>query len=224
MNNEYVKLVESILEESNKKMKVLVAFESSGAVRNAFRAKGHNAYSCDLLDSVDDSKYHIKGDAVETISSRRWDLVIAHPPCTHLAVSGSRHFAIKKADGRQQQGIDLFMATVDACENNAAKWCIENPVGIMSNIYRKPDQIIQPYMFGHNASKKTCLWLKNLPKLQPTKMIKGRMINGKERWANQMDSGQSNMTWEGKKEKGEIWRIRSKTYPGIAEAMANQWG
>ena len=140
-------------------MRVLVACEYSGVVREAFRSKGHQAFSVDLLDSDDDSPFHYKDDAFNIIKFG-WDLLIAHPPCTHIAVSGGRHFEKKRADGRQQEGIDLFMRFVNASVDKIA---VENPVSIMSSIYRKPDQYIQPYEFGDPVSKKTCLWLKNLP-------------------------------------------------------------
>lgn len=166
-------------------MRVLVACESSGTVREAFRKLGHDAWSCDLLPADDASPFHVVGDARYVISNMiandgqdmvpinqaEWDLVIAHPPCTHLASAGAKHFAAKRLDGRQQQGVDLFMSIVDACEKYAKAWAIENPIGIMSKAYRKPDQIIQPYWFGDEARKSTCLWLHNLPKLTPTNMV-----------------------------------------------------
>jgi site-specific DNA-cytosine methylase len=183
-------------------MKVLVACESSGVVRDAFRALGHDALSCDLLPA-DNGGPHYQGD-VRDILGEGWDMVLAFPPCTHLAVSGARHFAQKRADGRQQEGIDFFMlfARLD-CPRVA----IENPVGIMSTHYRKPDQIIQPWQFGHGETKATCLWLKGLPKLLPTNIVEGR-----EARIHRMPPSPTR------------WKERSKTYPGIAQAMAQQWG
>jgi hypothetical protein len=139
-----------------------------------------------------------------------WDLMIAHPPCTHLAVSGARYFAQKRADGRQQQGIDFFMALINAPIERIA---VENPVGIMSSYYRKPDQIIQPWQFGHPESKATCLWLKGLPPLKPANILEDM-----GRWDNQTPSGQNKL---GPSE--DRWKLRSITYHGIAQAMAEQW-
>ena len=184
-------------------MRVLVACEYSGRVRNAFRARGHDAWSCDLLDAEDNSPYHIKGDALEVIG-RGWDLLIAHPPCTHLAVSGARHFEAKKADGRQAQAVDFFLALARA---PIARIAIENPVCIMSSIWRKPDQTIQPWQFGHGETKATCLWLKGLPHLVPTNIVSGR-----HQRVHLMSPGP------------DRWKERSRTYEGIAEAMAEQWG
>ena len=152
-------------------MKVLIACEYSGRVRGAFRDLGHDAWSCDLLESEDQSPYHIVGDALSAALDRTWDLMIAHPPCTHLAVSGARHFQAKKADGRQQEAIDFFLALARLPIPRIA---IENPVCIMSSIWRKPDQTIQPWMFGHGETKATCLWLKGLPHLVPTNIVDGR--------------------------------------------------
>jgi hypothetical protein len=197
-------------------MRVLVACESSGTVRNAFRALGHDAWSCDLLPADDGSQNHIIGDCLPVIATG-WDLVIAHPPCTHLASSGAKHFAAKRADGRQQQGIDLFMSIIAACDAHATAWAVENPIGIMSSIYRKPDQIVQPFMFGDAARKSTCLWLRNLPCLTPTNVVwdggwhvtkSGRRMPA---WYNIPPSNP------------ERWKIRSKTFQGIAAAMAAQW-
>jgi len=198
-------------------MRVLIACESSGTVREAFRKLGHNAWSCDLLPADDGAPYHRQGDCIPVIAEG-WDLVIAHPPCTHLASAGAKHFAAKRADGRQQQGVDLFMAIVDACRKSAKAWAIENPIGIMSRLYRKPDQIIQPYWFGDEARKSTCLWTYNLPKLIPTNMVSQGEIHttagGKRlpKWYNIPPSNP------------DRWKIRSKTFQGIADAMAAQWG
>jgi len=143
-------------------MRVLIACEASQLMCMAFRAKGHEAFSCDLEESYGGHpEWHFKQDVLEVIDMG-WDMMIAHPPCTHLAVSGAKHFEKKRADGRQQQGINFFM---EFTKTNIPKVCIENPMGIMSTLYRKPDQIIQPYFFGHEAQKTTCLWLSNLPKL-----------------------------------------------------------
>ena len=184
-------------------MKVLVACEESQAVCIEFRKKGHEAFSCDIQEcSGGHPEWHIHGDVLEAMNDN-WDMMIAFPPCTHLAVSGARHFEEKRKDGRQQAGIDFFMEFVHSPIKHKA---IENPIGIMSNIYRKPDQIIQPYMFGHGETKATCLWLFNLPKLTPTDIVEGR-----EQRIHKMPPGPD----RGKE--------RSKTFPGIAKAMANQW-
>jgi len=147
-------------------MKVLIACEFSGTVREAFRNLGHDAWSCDL-EPTEIPGNHIQGNVLDILNDG-WDLMIAHPPCTHLASSGARHFAKKIADGRQQQGIDFFMELVNS---NIPKYAIENPIGIMSTKYRKPDQIINPWEYGHETTKATCLWLKGLPKLQPTNIV-----------------------------------------------------
>jgi len=205
-------------------MKVLIACEESQTVCKAFRAKGHEAYSCDILPcSGLCPEWHIEGDVLP-ILEQEWDMIIAFPPCTHLACSGARHFAQKIADGRQQQGIDFFMKFVNVkCD----KIAIENPVGIMSTKYRKPDQIIQPWQFGHEAQKTTCLWLKGLPKLKTTKIVgHGDFYitpTGKKmpKWLS--DPVGKN----GKKiayNSDEIKILRSKTFLGIAKAMAEQWG
>jgi site-specific DNA-cytosine methylase len=196
-------------------MKVLAACEESQTITRAFRDQGHDAYSCDMQPcSGPYPEYHIQTD-VQDLLTNHYDLIIACPPCTHLASSGARYFAQKRADGRQQEAIVFFMALVNApCERIA----IENPVGIMSTQYRRPNQIIQPYHFGHDASKKTCLWLKGLPLLEATQYIPPRIIDGKERWGNQTDSGQNRLTPHPERAKN-----RSKTYTGIAKAMAHQW-
>ena len=195
-------------------MKILIACEESGKVRQAFRALGHDAFSCDILPSRDDSPFHIQGNVLPLLK-KRWDMVIAFPPCTHLACSGARHFAAKRADGRQQAGIDFFMACINA---NAPRVCVENPVGIMSSEYTKPSQIIQPWQFGYPATKATCLWLKGLPLLTPTKVVEPEFItlkNGKRFSAWFYESGKKN----GKARAA----FRSETFDGIAQAMANQW-
>lgn len=183
-------------------MKILVACEFSGTVREAFAAKGHDAWSCDI-EPTDIPGQHYQGD-VSDILNEGWDMMIAHPPCTHLAVSGARHFETKRKDGRQQQGIDFFMVMINAPINKVA---VENPISIMSTIYRKPDQIIQPWQFGHGETKATCLWLKGLPKLNPTNIVEGRIDR-----IHKMPPSK------------DRWKKRSKTYQGIADAMAEQWG
>lgn len=190
--------------------KILVACEYSGTVREAFAKLGHDAWSCDLLPTDIPGK-HIQGDVIPVLQ-QGWDLCIAHPPCTDLAVSGSRYFAEKIKDGRQQAAIDFFMVFAKAPIQHIA---IENPIGIMSSKWRKPDQIIQPWEYGHDASKATCLWLVNLPCLVPTNVLPGGRTC---RRANQTASGQNNLP-----PSKDRWKIRSKTYQGIADAMADQW-
>lgn len=198
-------------------MRVLVACEYSGRVREAFRARGHDAWSCDLLPSEDCSPYHFKADVRAVMAWTKvrehwqtkaepfmWDLMIAHPPCTHLAVSGSRWFDEKRATGEQQEAIDFFLELARAPIPRIA---IENPVCIMSSVWREPDQIIQPWQFGHGETKATCIWLKGLPPLTPTKIVAGR-----EPRVHRMSPGP------------DRWEERSRTYEGIAEAMAQQWG
>lgn len=195
-------------------MKILIACEFSGIVRDAFLDLGHDAWSCDLLESERPGP-HMQRDVLPLLKDE-WDMIIAFPPCTHLAVSGAAHFAKKRADGRQKQGIDFFMEFVNTKCNRVA---IENPVGIMSSVWRKPDQIIQPYYFGDPFSKKTCLWLKGLPLLKPTKIVEeGERV----RFA----SGKSMPKWYSdafRLPPTERSRIRSRTFPGIAHAMAKQW-
>lgn len=221
-------------------MNVLIACEESQEVCKAFRAKGHNAFSCDLQEcSGGHPEWHIQGDVTTILSpyetgdptdgkgilfhtmddkfhylKGKWDLIIAHPPCTNLAVSGARHFERKRRDGTQKESIDFFMQfTKVDCE----KVVIENPVCIMSTVWRKPDQIIQPYQFGASIHQKTCLWLKGVPKLIPTDILE----KPAEGWVNQcFTNGRYsgfNKNFQGAKE-------RSKTFPGIAKAMAEQWG
>ena len=199
------------------RLKVLLACEESGIVTEEFRKLGHEAYSCDLYStSGSHPEWHLQEDVIPLLQ-QDWDLIIAFPPCTHLASSGAAWFEKKRADGRQQQGIDFFLEFTKAKSPRVA---IENPVGIMSTHYRKPDQIIQPYMFGDSFSKKTCLWLKGLPKLVPTDVVdSGERIT--------YLSGISMPKWY-----AEAWKlspeqrskVRSKTFLGIAKAMAEQWG
>ena len=191
-------------------MKVLVACEFSGVVRDAFTRKGHDAWSCDLLPSETRGQ-HYQGD-VKDLLDTEWDLIIAHPPCTDLAVSGARYFEQKRKTGQQQKSINFFMLLALA---NCPHICIENPIGIMSTIWRKPDQIIQPWQFGHPESKATCLWLTNIPKLVPTNILE-KPESG--RWSNQTPSGQNKLG-----PSDDRWLIRSRTYIGIAEAMSSQW-
>ena len=196
-------------------MKVLVACEFSGTVRNAFAKLGHDAWSCDLEPSETPGQ-HYQGDAMDIIADG-WDLMIAHPPCTHLAVSGARHFEQKRKDGRQQQGIDFFMQMTNA---PISKIAVENPVGIMSSLYRKPDQIIEPYEYGHPCTKKTCLWLKGLPLLKPTNIVdKGDV------WIAKSGKRMSQWYYESScLPPKEREKMRNKTFQGIADAMAEQWG
>jgi len=183
-------------------MKVLIACEFSGTVRDAFTKLGHDVTSCDLLPSDTPGK-HYQGDVLDIINDG-WDLMIAHPPCTDLAVSGARHFKEKIADGRQQRSLDFVKMLMDA---DIERICIENPISIISSKIKKPDHIIQPWQFGHGETKATCLWLKNLPKLIPTNIVEGR-----EARIHKLPPSK------------DRWKIRSKTYSGIADAMASQWG
>lgn len=189
-------------------MRVLVACEFSGTVRRAFRALGHDAWSCDLLPAEDGSEYHINGNVLGVLDDcfneygRQWDLMIAHPPCTHLAVSGSRWFKDKVKE--QAEALEFVRDLMEAPIEHIA---IENPISVISSKIRKPDQIIQPWQFGHGETKATCLWLKNLPKLVPTNIVEGR-----EARVHRMPPGP------------DRWKERSRTFHGIAEAMAQQWG
>jgi hypothetical protein len=180
-------------------MRVLVACEFSGIVRQAFAAAGHDAWSCDLLPTEIPGQ-HIQGDVLAVLGAG-WDIMIAHPPCTHLAVSGARWFDEKRVE--QRAAIAFFMALINAPIPHIA---VENPVSIMSTVYREPDQVIQPWQFGHGETKSTCLWLKNLPMLRPTDIVAGR-----EARIHNMPPGP------------DRWRERSRTYTGIAAAMAAQW-
>ena len=195
-------------------MKVLVACEYSGTVRDAFRARGHDAMSCDLLPT-DVPGPHYQGDVFDVINDG-WDLMIAHPPCTYLSVSGMHWTTRGLRDPQLTEDALIFVKRLmDAPINKIA---IENPISVISSRIRKPEQIITPYQFGHDASKKTCLWLKNLPPLRPTNFVEPRIVNGKPRWGNQTDSGQNKLA-----PSADRWKIRSETYKGIAEAMASQW-
>jgi hypothetical protein len=182
-------------------MKVLVACEFSGVVRRAFRERGHDAWSCDLLPSDDPSRFHFTANALGVLDNG-WDLMIAHPPCTHLAVSGARWFKDKEKE--QAEALEFVRVLLGAPIPRIA---LENPVSIISSRIRKPDQIIQPWQFGHGETKATCLWLKNLPKLEPTNIVEGR----------------EGRVW--KEPPGpDRWKKRSITFKGIADAMAEQWG
>ena len=184
-------------------MKILVACEESQTVCNEFRNVGHEAYSCDIQPcSGGFPEWHIQQDVTELLKEE-WDIVIAFPPCTDLCVSGAKHFKQKILDGRQKASVDFFMMFTKL----KCKWAIENPIGIMSKIYRKPDQIIQPWQFGHGETKATGFWLKNLPKLQPTNIVDGR-----EQRLHRLPPSP------------DRWKLRSTTYDGIAQAMAKQWG
>jgi hypothetical protein len=193
-------------------MKVLIACEFSGIVREAFRKRGHDAWSCDLLPAEDDSEFHIQGEIgtyeyaspnyLGIVQATDWDMIIAFPPCTHLAVSGARWFKGKECE--QAAAIQFARLLMNAPVTYSA---VENPIGVLSTAIRKPDQIIQPWQFGHGETKATCLWLRRLPALKPTKIVEGRSARihreppGPERWKN-----------------------RSRSYQGIADAMADQWG
>ncbi len=183
-------------------MRVLVACEYSGRVRDAFRRRGHDAMSCDLLPTEVDGP-HYQGP-VEDVLHDGWDLMVAHPPCTHLAVSGSRHFERKIADGSQAAALDFVRLLMAA---PIERWCIENPVSVISSAIRPPDQIIQPWEYGHGEVKATCFWLKNLPKLRPTQHVEGR-----EERVHKMPPGPNR------------WKERSRTFEGVADAMGDQWG
>ena len=204
-------------------MRILIACEYSGIVRDAFKEKGHDVWSCDILPTESPGQ-HIQGDVLKAVNwvgfqqgcyiEPYWDMMIAFPPCTHLAVSGARYFPEKRKDGRQQKAIDFFMALINA---PIEKICVENPVSIMSTIYRKPDQIIQPWQFMEIYNKKTCLWLKNLPVLLPISNI-----NPKYNWC-------SSSYRSGSRKKSPLkslhrnQKMRSRFFPGIAAAMASQW-
>jgi hypothetical protein len=204
-------------------MKILLACEESQALTIRFRKKGHEAYSCDIQnESGGHPEWHLCGDVLP-ILKQDWDMVIAFPPCTDLAVSGAAWFKEKQADGRQQRSIDFFLAFTKL--DHVPMVAIENPVGIMSRIYRKPDQIIQPYEYGDDASKKTCLWLKGLPQLKPTRKVEGKVYVNKDgkkvvRWANQC----INYGHEKSPPSATRGKFRSKTFNGIADAIVNQWG
>ena len=184
------------------KLKVLIACEYSGVVRSAFAARGHTAVSCDLLPSDNKQGWHVMGDVLALLD-QDWDLMICHPPCTHLAVSGARHFEAKRASGVQQEALEFVRVLLAAPIPRIA---LENPVSIISSKIRKPDQVIQPWQYGHGETKATCLWLKGLPKLQATNVVEGR-----EARVHRLPPSP------------DRWKLRSTTYAGIAQAMADQW-
>jgi len=205
-------------------MKVLVACEFSGAVRDAFTKLGHDAWSCDLLPNETPGN-HYQGSVLDIIGGGEWDLMIAHPPCTYLTLTGNKWFKPEFADRfpnrhqQRQEAVDFFMLLANA---NIPKIAIENPIGVMSRIYRKPNQIIQPYEYGHETTKATCLWLKGLPNLKPTNIVsKGEVVisksgNRMSRWYYET----SKLPLKG----GIRAKARSVTFQGIADAMADQWG
>ena len=184
-------------------MRVLVACEYSGRVRDAFRRHGHDAWSCDLLECEADPTWHYQRP-VEEILNQGWDLMVAHPPCTDLAISGSAHLGKKYADGRVDRALDFVRLLMNA---PISRWCIENPISLISSRIRKPDQIIQPWEFGHGECKATCFWLKNLPRLRATNYVEGR-----EERVHKMPPGPNR------------WKERSRTFEGVAAAMGDQWG
>ena len=219
------------------KMRVLVACEYSGRVREAFRKLGHDAWSCDLLPSDDNSPYHIQGDVLDILNDG-WDMMIAHPPCTYLASSGLHwNGRIPGRAEKTEEALEFIRTLLNAPIERIA---LENPIGRISSAIRKPDQTIQPWMFGENASKSTCLWLKNLPLLEPTNIIEGRLFccglpldealgkygcpncggdkRAKRLYANQTPSGQNKLG-----PSKDRWKLRSMTYQGIADAMSQQW-
>lgn len=197
-------------------MRVLVACEYSGAVRDAFIRAGHYAASCDLLPSESNIGDHYQCNVLDIID-HGWDLLIAHPPCTYLCSSGL-HWN-KRVPGRQEKTEEALRFVEELMQAPVPLIAIENPIGCISTRIRKADQTIQPYQFGHDASKATCLWLKGLPPLKPTQYVEPRIVDGRKRWGNQTDSGQNRLP-----PSADRWKIRSETYIGIAEAMANQWG
>ena len=196
-------------------MRVLIACEYSGTVRDAFLRLGHDAMSCDPLPT-EKTGPHYQGNVLDIISLG-WDLMIAHPPCTYLSVSGM-HWTTRGLRDPQltEHALDFVRQLLNAPIERIA---LENPVSIISTRIRQPDQIVQPYEYGHDASKKTCLWLKNLPPLKPTDYIQPRIIEGKKRWSNQTNTGQNRLS-----PSPDRWKHRSATYSGIASAMAEQWG
>lgn len=222
--------------------RVLVACEESQRVCAAFREKGHEAYSCDILEpSGGHPEYHILGDAISILNGGtfrtmdgkthfvdRWDMIIAHPPCTYLTVAGNRHFNVERYGEKaiqrykdREMAVRFFMTFIEA---DCDKIAVENPIGIMSTRYKKPSQIIQPYYFGDHARKATCLWLKGLPNLKPTHIVDyGEIMNGGYSVGAHADGRDASGKWL-KFTDSELSRLRSKTFPGIARAMADQWG
>ena len=198
-------------------MKILVACETSATVRDAFRKLGHDAWSCDLLPCEGDPAWHIEGGALETAYGQTWDMMIAHPPCTYLCSSGL-HWN-KRRPERATLTEEALRFAINLASAPIPLVAIENPIGRLNTAWKKPTQTIQPHQFGHDASKATCLWLKGLEPLVPTKYVEPRMVSGLPRWANQTDSGQNKLG-----PSVDRWKERSRTYQGIADAMAAQWG
>jgi len=197
-------------------MKILVGCESSGAVRRAFRDRGHDAWSCDILEADDGSPFHLRCDVLSILGDG-WDMGLFYPPCTFLCVSGLHWNGRRPGRAAEtERALEFVGALLSAPIDRVS---LENPVGCISTRIRKPDQIIQPHQFGEDASKATCLWLRNLPPLVPTEHIAPRIFNGKPRWANQTDSGQNKLP-----PTADRWKLRSETYAGIAAAKAKQWG
>lgn len=203
-------------------MKVLVLFECSRATASEFERLGHEAWSCDLKPSEIYSDFHHQGDVWEMLLNGIWDLVIMHPPCTYLSVSGIHWNNRGRGWENTDAAISLVRSLMEYCEGKGIPYCLENPVSIISTRIRKPDQIIQPYYFGDDASKKTCLWLYKLPPIAippREQWVPPRIVNGKARWANQTDSGQNRLG-----PSKDRATNRARTYPGIAKAFANAWG
>lgn len=199
-------------------MRVLIACEYSGATKDAFRERGHDAWSCDL-DEEPEGRWpecHLRGDVCQYLDMG-WDMMIAHPPCTYLSSSGLHWNG--RTEGRAAKTEDALAFVRLLMAAPIPRIAIENPIGCIGTRIRPADQIVQPYDFGDDASKATCLWLKGLSPLTPTRRVAGRMVNGRERWANQTDSGQNRLA-----PSADRWKLRSTTYPGIAAAMADQWG
>jgi len=195
-------------------MKILIACEESQTVCTAFRMLGHDAWSCDIVPcSGGHPEWHLQCDVLSVLNED-WDMIIAFPPCTDLCASGSKHFKDKRLNDRQKKGVKFFLSFVYC---SCPHICIENPIGIMSSLYRKPDQIVQPYQYGDPFTKSTCLWLKNIPLLRPTAVVsKGATTD--------YGSGKKIANWYGNLSKKNRALNRSKTFPGIAAAMASQWG
>lgn len=191
-------------------MRILVACEFSGVVREAFRRRGHDAWSCDLIPAEDGSEFHIQEDAVWTAENDHWDMLIGHPPCTRLAVSGARWWK-----GKEKEQHDAAQFAYLLMSAPIPKVCIENPIGYLSSYIRKPEQIIQPWMFGHPESKATCLWLNGLPKLVPTKDVREEMLSLPKSQSTRVHYASPGP---------DRWKERSRTLQGIADAMAEQWG
>jgi TusA-related sulfurtransferase len=201
------------------RQRVLVGCESSGTVRDAFLAAGHDAWSCDITPPDSPSPRHIQDDVLKVIANSDWDIAILHPPCTYLTSSGlhwNQRPGYEDRAAKTEEALEFVQELLDADVNEI---CLENPVGCISTRIRKPDQYVQPHQFGHDASKRTGLWLKNLPLLEPTANVEPRMVDGLPRWANQDDKGRG-LLWPSK----DRSKIRSLTYDGIAAAMAQQWG